>query len=193
MRLFARRKTPLSAAPPLLQTARLVLRGFDPSDAVDLMACAQGEAAGAMAAAAPHQSHEDSRRAVEDFIRGGSTWAVVEKRSGRVIGAVALEPDLARAVEGALELSYTLGEKYWDQGYAVEACAAALAYAFGELDSPVVGAGHAVDNQRSRRAFKKLGFTCEGTVRRARLLPDGAYADEARYSLLREEYQPAPK
>ena len=137
MKLFGKRKISLSAAPPLLQTPRLVLRGFDPSDAVDVLARARGEAAGAMASAPPCLSHEESRRTVEGFIRGGSTWAVVEKRSGHVIGAVALGPDPGRAVEGALELGYTLGEQYRDQGYAVEACAAVLAYAFDELDSPV--------------------------------------------------------
>ena len=195
MRLFGKRKVSLNAAPPLLQTPRLVLRGFDPSDAVDVLARARGEAAGAMASAPPCQSHEESRRTVEGFIRGGSTWAVVEKRSGHVIGAVALAPDSGRGVEGALALGYTLGEQYRDQGYAVEACAAVLAYAFDELDSPVVSAGHELTNQRSRRVFKKLGFTCEGTARRARMLSGGEYADEIRYSLLREEYrpQPAPK
>ena len=187
MRLFGKRKVSLNAAPPLLQTPRLVLRGFDPSDAVDVLARARGEAAGAMASAPPCQSHEESRRTVEGFIRGGSTWAVVEKRSGHVIGAVALAPDSGREVEGALALGYTLGEQYRDQGYAVEACAAVLAYAFDELDSPVVSAGHELTNQRSRRVFKKLGFTCEGTARRARMLSGGEYADEIRYSLLREE------
>ena len=145
-----------------------------------------------MASAPPCQSHEESRRTVEGFIRGGSTWAVVEKRSGHVIGAVALAPDSGREVEGALALGYTLGEQYRDQGYAVEACAAVLAYAFDELDSPVVSAGHELTNQRSRRVFKKLGFTCEGTARRARMLSGGEYADEIRYSLLREEYRPQP-
>ena len=116
MRLFGKRKVSLNAAPPLLQTPRLVLRGFDPSDAVDVLARARGEAAGAMASAPPCQSHEESRRTVEGFIRGGSTWAVVEKRSGHVIGAVALAPDSGREVEGALALGYTLGEQYRDQG-----------------------------------------------------------------------------
>ena len=60
-------------------------------------------------------------------------------------------------------------------------------------DVIVVGAGHDPSNQRSRRVLKKLGFTCEGTVRCARPLPEGGYADEMRYSLLREEYRPAPK
>ena len=41
MRLFGKRKVSLNAAPPLLQTPRLVLRGFDPSDAVDVLARAQ--------------------------------------------------------------------------------------------------------------------------------------------------------
>ena len=80
-------------------------------------------------------------------------------------------------------------------GGRVRYCGAPLAYAFDELDSPVVSAGHELTNQRSRRVFKKLGFTCEGTARRARMLSGGEYADEIRYSLLREEYrpQPAPK
>ena len=45
MRLFHKHRVRMSAAPPLLQTPRLVLRGFDPSDAVDVFACAQGEGA----------------------------------------------------------------------------------------------------------------------------------------------------
>lgn len=192
MKLFGRKRAQGAAAPPLLQTPGLVLRAFDANDAVDILECAKSEGAGPMASGPPLLTAEDSRLAVEKFIRDG-IWAVVEKKSGRVIGAVGLTDDARRRVEGALELGYILGEKYALQGLEAEACAAVLAYAFGDLQCPVVSAGHAVQNQRVRRVMKKLGFTCEGMVRLSWSLPDGARVDELRYSLLREEYQPASK
>ena len=36
--------------------------------------------------------------------------------------------------------------------------------------------------------IKKLGFSCEGTLRYASLLPDGTPADLVTYSLLKTEY-----
>lgn len=189
MRLWSRKKAQAVATLPLLRTDRLVLRSFDPNDAVDVFAYAQSENVGPMAGWAPHKTLEDSRRVVDMFIREGDVWAVVEKKSGRVIGTVGLHRRGRRSVEGARELGYVLGEKYWGQGYATEACGAVLGYAFHEMNCPVVSVAHFPFNQKSKRVIRKLGFTYEGTLRRAVTLPDGSYADELVYSLLKEEYE----
>ncbi len=188
MKLFRNRKARPTAGMPVLQTERLVLRGFDPSDAVDVFAYASGPNVGPRAGWEPHKTIEDSRRVVERFIRGGEVWAVVEKKTGHVIGSVGLHKRGPRIVEGARELGYALGEGSWGQGYATEACGAVLRHAFVELGCPVVSVGHFPGNQQSKRVIKKLGFVCEGTLRRARTLPDGTYTDEVIYSLLSEEY-----
>lgn len=189
MSFFRRRK---AAAPslPVLRTERLVLRSFDPSDAVSVYAYAQSEKVGPMAGFAPHRTLEDSRRMVDKFIETGEHWAVVEKSTGRVIGSISLQKDAKRPkMENARSMGYVLGEAYWGQGFATEACRAVLAYAFCELECPVVSAGHFPINQKSRRVLKKLGFVYEGTMRRAARLYDGSFAELLIYSLFKEEYE----
>ena len=189
MSLFRRTRRHDAPQLPVLRTERLVLRNFDPNDAVDVFSYAQSDKVGPMAGWPPHKTVEDSRRVVERFIREGEVWAIVEKHTGHVIGSIGLHRDQARKVEGARELGYALGEKHWGQGYACEACDAVLRYAFEELHSPVVSVGHFPTNGQSRRVIKKLGFHYDGTLRRAWLLPDGGMADVMTYSLLDDEYR----
>lgn len=190
MKWFGHGKQASAPALPTLTTERLVLRGFDPSDAVDVFAYAQSDKVGPMAGWAPHRTLEDSRRVVEGFIEHGDVWAVVEKRTGHVIGSVGLHKDWRRRdIPDSRELGYALGEKSWGLGYATEACREAIRYAFEELGCEVIAACHFPTNQESRRVIKKLGFVYEGTLRRSRRLPDGTSADLVTYSLLREEYE----
>lgn len=187
MSLFSRKKKQVQGL-PVLRTERLVLRAFDPNDAVDVYTYAQSDKVGPMAGWAPHKSLEESRAMVQGFIEKGDVWAVVEKKTGHVIGTVSLRRDMKRRVENSLQMGFALGEKYWGQGFATEACSEVLRYAFGELDCPVLSVNHFPQNQKSRRVIKKLGFSCEGTLRYASLLPDGTPADLVTYSLLKTEY-----
>ena len=66
---------------------------------------------------------------------------------------------------------------------------AVLDYAFDALKLDILGVGHFPFNHRSKKLIKKLGFTYEGTIRHAWLLPDGTVTDELIYSLKREEYE----
>lgn len=189
MIFFNRKKKESAPALPLLQTERLVLRAFDQSDAVDVYAYAKSDKVGPMAGFAPHDSLEDSRRMIENFIRSGEVWAIVEKRTGHVIGSISLHKDGKRTVPNARRVGYALGEAYWGQGYATEACREVLRYAFEEAECPVISADHFPFNTQSRRVLKKLGFVLEGTIRQARPLPNGTVADLVTYSLLRSEYE----
>ena len=173
----------------MLATERLVLRQFEPGDAVDVFAYAQNPAVGPMAGWMPHRSIEDSRRAVAHFIRCGDVWAIVEKKTGRVIGSIGLHTDGKREVDGARMLGYVLGEPHWGQGYATEAAQAVLRFAFTQKNCRVVSAYHFPGNARSRRVIRKLGFVPEGTLRLAGTLPDGQVTDEVCYSLTKAEYE----
>ena len=173
---------------PTLATERLVLRQFDPGDAVDVFAYAQSPAVGPMAGWPPHRSIEESRAIVQHFVSCGDVWAIVEKKTGRVIGSIGLHADGKREVEGARMLGYVLGEAHWGQGYATEAAQAALRFAFEQKQCRVVSAYHFPNNSRSKRVIKKLGFAAEGTMRMASTLPDGTVTDEVCYSLTRDEY-----
>ena len=172
-----------------LTTERLVLRGFESSDAVDVYAYAHNPHVGPRAGWRPCATVEECRAMVAHLMRQGEVWAIVSKQTGRVIGSVGLHMDARRNVEGARELGYALREDAWGNGYATEACEAALRYAFTELCLRLVSVCHLPDNQRSRRVIKKLGFQYEGTLRQATTLPDGELADDVCYSLTAEEYR----
>ena len=193
MKWLARKKKTDEAVLPMLSTERLVLRAFDMNDAVHVYAFAQSDQVGPMAGFAPHTSLEDSRTMVQKFIESGEVWALVAKNTGRVIGFVSLQKDGRRSIDSAKRMGYVLGEAFWGQGYATEACREVLRYAFEELGCEVVSADHFPFNQKSKRVIKKLGFTLEGTIRRARPLPDGSVSDLVTYSLLRSEYEAQQK
>ena len=182
------RRKPKVEKYPTLQTERLVLRMFELGDVVDLYAYAQNPAVALMAGWPPHQSIEDSRRVVENFMAHGDVWAIVEKRSGRVIGTMGLHLESKRAVANARMLGYALGEAEWGQGFATEAGNAVLQFAFDGLHCPVVSVYHFPLNNKSKHVIKKLGFKLEGKLRLAYTMPDGTLTDELCYSMTPEEF-----
>ena len=183
------KKNGSTGALPELSTERLVLRGFETSDAVSVYAYAQSEKVACMAGFAPHKSVEESRLMVQKFMETDAHWAVVEKATGRVIGSISLQADGKRRLETARRMGYLLGEGYWGQGYATEACREILRYAFEDMGCTVISADLFPVNAKSKRVLKKLGFVPEGVIRHARQLPDGTVSDLFTYSLLKSEYE----
>ncbi len=178
---------PANAYPPL-QTERLVMRMFQPGDAMDVFDYARSPIVGAMAGWAPHKTLLESQQVVRRFISRGDVWAIVEKRTGHVIGSIGLHTDSRREIDNARMLGYALGENYWGKGYATEAAREVLRFAFMELQCPILSVYHYPGNTKSRHVIKKLGFVQEGTLRMASALPDGSPTDEVCCSLTREEY-----
>ncbi len=173
---------------PTLHTERLLLRAYEPADAADMFAYAQSPIVGPMAGWPPHKTLEDSQGIIERFIREQNVWAIVEKRSGRVMGSMGLHNDDKRELSNVRMLGYALGENYWGQGYATEASQAVLRYAFEVLALPLISVYHFPHNPKSKRVIEKLGFVYEGTLRMATLLPDGSSTDDVCYSLTQAEY-----
>ena len=189
MIFFNRRKKTAAPTLPLLHTERLVLRAFDENDAVDVYAFGSNETVCRMAGFAPHRSLEDSRGMIRAFAASGAVWAIVEKRTGHVIGFASLHKDDARYTANARKLGYALAEEAWGQGYATETARELTRYAFEELNCQVLSVTHFPFNQKSKRVIKKLGFAYEGALRHAHDLPDGSVSDLVCYSLLRTEYE----
>jgi RimJ/RimL family protein N-acetyltransferase len=148
-----------------IQTERLCIRPFDSGD-VDPMADVYGDAEvmrhvciGVLDRAGTAALLEDYRRAQEQ--RGFSTWAVVEKASGTVIGDVGFglyEPT------DEPELGYTLAASAWGRGYALEAARACVAAAFAHLPQRRLVAKIEPENERSLRLAQRLGMRTVETV-----------------------------
>lgn len=106
---------------------------------------------------------------------GWGLWALERKDSGEFIGFTGLahptfqadvydsvSPSQSagfpvyRLTERDIEIGWRIRRSDWGKGYAPEAAAAALAFAFGELRVPLVVSFTAADNRKSIRVMEKI-------------------------------------
>lgn len=115
-----------------------------------------------------HLSYRILEAQYSDFQR----WAIERKKDGQFIGIVGLEagPNFWYRFKNdpeptyntvEVEMSFALGRAYWGKGFATEACACTIEYAFSELKIPRLLGGFALGNTRSQRLHERLNFAIE--------------------------------
>ncbi len=171
-----------------LETERLILRGFEESDLDDLFEYAQSPDVGPNAGWPAHKTKEDSLNILKMFIEKDDVWAIVEKKSNKVIGSYGLHKDLKRDNEKSKMIGYVLSDKFWGNGYVPEATQRVLEYAFEELDINIISVYHFCFNERSKRVIEKSGFKYEGILRLSSTLPNGEITDDVCYSMTKDEF-----
>ena len=176
---------------PTLETERLLLRPFGLEDAPALQSLASAREIAATTLTIPHPYPDGaaaewiSGRAAA-FERGEAVdFAIVVRDEEVLVGAVGLR---LRREHDRAELGYWIGVPYWGHGYATEAAAAVVGYAFQTLGLHRVLASHYTKNAASGRVLEKIGMTHEGR-RRAHTLKWGEYLDEEVYGILRDEWE----
>lgn len=172
----------------VLETERLVLKGFAPEDAEELYAYAKDPIVGPPAGWKPHESVEESREIIATVFASGNQWAIRRKDDGRLIGSIGLEPDKHRPGCNSRELGYSLASDQWGQGLMPEAAEAVLQYGFETLDLDLVGICTGPSNRRSQGVIRKLGFVYEGTLRHCYNAVDGI-RDSLIFSMNKKEYE----
>jgi RimJ/RimL family protein N-acetyltransferase len=90
--------------------------------------------------------------------RHGLGFWVVE-HDGKVAGFCGLKPGAENTpIEGELEIGWIFGEQYWGHGFASEAAAASLDWAWANRPELRVVAITGASHQRSMRVMEKLGM-----------------------------------
>lgn len=113
-------------------------------------------------------------------------WAVIERSSGENIGQIAfckLWEDCRTA-----EIEYCIGKRFWGKGYAGEALAGLIRYAFENTGFERLEAYHRAENLKSGRVLEKSAMHKTDTVQRfvrEGVIPDG----EVCYCIERYEYK----
>ena len=177
------------AKPIKLKTQRLLLRPFELSDAADVFAYAQDpDWAPFLPVPSPYTYRHAEEFVAISFLADWEThprFAIT--LHGTVIGSMNIRVDLRN---GAAEIGYAIGRKYWGQGITAEACKALVDWAFKEYDLARVCARADLENIQSWRVMEKLGMQREGITRSggpSARNPD-CREDVVTYSVLRTEW-----
>ena len=91
-------------------------------------------------------------------LRGSGQWAVVERSGGRLVGRAGLHRPEASDWPG-LEVGWALHPNWWGNGYATEAGARSIAYAFEVIGANEVFSVILPENERSQSVARRLGLT----------------------------------
>lgn len=171
-----------------INTKRLILRQFVSTDVEDFYAYAQNEKIGHGAGWKPHESLAESQDILAQFMQQDDVWAIVDKKTGTVIGSIGLHEDRHRPFEGVRMLGYVLSEPYWGKGIMPEAAAAMLDFGFMKAGLQLISVYHFSFNNQSHRVIEKLGFTYEGTLRYSFRDYRGKVFDSMCFSMTKDEY-----
>lgn len=87
-------------------------------------------------------------------------FAVTSLGDGSFFGVIGLHPD-EDGKQG--ELGYWIGKPFWNCGYATEALAGVIDYAFRDLQFDRIYAAHFTRNPSSGRVMQKAGMIHEGS------------------------------
>ncbi len=146
---------------PTLETDRLILRPAAPEDVPDIAALANDEGVATRTESMPYPYHPDDARSWLERIERDQTeqaFAIVRKPDGVFAGMIGLLIDGSDCAE----VGFWLGRPYWGHGYATEALARVLAYAFEARDFAMIKAGAFPDNAASIRVQEKAGMRLAG-------------------------------
>ena len=152
----------------VLQSERLILRPWFESDADTLFKYASDPDVGPRAGWPPHKSVEESIEVIRNvFNKDTTTWAIVLKVTGEVIGAMGYGASCDCKLptrEGEPIVGYWVAKPYWNHGICTEALRLMLEYIRTATDIQSLCSGHFVDNPASGRVMEKCGFVPTGEV-----------------------------
>ncbi|WP_276624407.1 GNAT family N-acetyltransferase [Syntrophomonas wolfei] len=143
------------------ETARLILRPWQESDAEDLYRYASDPQIGPIAGWPVHTSIENSLEIIKGVLSKPETYAVVLKSAGHAVGSIGLMIGDASNIglpndEG--EIGYWIGVPFWGQGLVPEAVNEIIRYGFEDLNLKQLWCGYFEGNTKSKRVQEKCGF-----------------------------------
>jgi RimJ/RimL family protein N-acetyltransferase len=160
-----------------VETSRLLLRPFEPSDRDALVALHAIEQFWwfplRRAQTAAETDEFLARRLLLRDEGAVDLWAALDKATGALVGWAGLgTPDFLPEILPAIEVGWRLDPAVWGRGLATEAGAAGLDYGFGTLGLDEIVSVCEPANVASERVMEKLGMRLERvTVHPARGVP----------------------
>lgn len=179
---------------PVLETARLRLRPYRAGDVEAIFALYSDPRVMRYWSFPPWQERAQAQAYLQRALAGMDAgeifpWAIAERRSDRLIGALTLFS--LHLEQRRAEIGYSLAPEYQGRGLAAEALRCGLDHAFNSLGLVRVEADIDPRNESSWRLLERIGFQREGLLRK-RWRVNGEVCDTAFYGLLAEEFVADP-
>lgn len=168
-----------------IRTDRLALRPFREGDAPSMLAN-WADARTAPRFSWPRcQDLDAARQAVADWLPRYDDptfylWAIESAEEGQPVGCVRARVTDATAAE--MEVSFSLGQAWWNQGITSEALSAVLDLLFDEVGARRVWSRSDVENPTAAGVMRHCGMAPEGKLRHA-ARTDGDAADAHIYGI----------
>ncbi len=142
----------------ITQTDRLLLREFLPEDGLHLFEMNNDPEVIRFTGDAPFESLAAANTFVTNYnytAYNMGRWAVIRKEDHSFLGWCGLK---YHPKERIVEVGYRFYQKFWNKGYATEACKAAIPYGFEALKLKEIYAHAHVENKASHQVATKSGL-----------------------------------
>lgn len=176
---------------PSLETARLILRRLEKSDAEEIYDFTSRKETSEFLTWEPHESIAVTESflsgVMERYKKGDlARWGMLHRKDRKIIGITGFgiyDPVNARA-----EIASVLSPDYWNTGLTSEALDEVHRFGFEELGLVRIEAKVRKGYVAPAKMILKMGFSLEGTLRKYAFIK-GEYWDFDIFSILREEYE----
>ncbi len=146
----------------VLETDRLILRGWRDADASSLFKYASDERIGPPAGWIPHPNEAYSLAFIRTILARDEVYAIcIKGKENEPVGSIGLtlKGSPERPLHhGEAELGYWIGVPFWGQGLVPEAAKEVLRHGFEDLGLKRVYCGYFQGNYRSKSVQSKCGF-----------------------------------
>ena len=150
-------------AAPVLETERLILRGWTQADGQPFARMNDDPSVMEHFPARLSRAESDAFVArIETLFgqRGFGLWALERRSDGTFLGFTGLwEPAFEAHFTPAVEVGWRLAAEHWGHGYATEAAREALRFGFVDIGLGEIVSFTTPANIRSQRVMQKLGMT----------------------------------
>lgn len=146
----------------IIETERLILRPWKPTDAESLYRYASDPRVGPRAGWPPHASVEESAEIIRTVFAQEGVFALTLKGDDETIGCVGIvcgsKSNFPEIDDDEGEIGYWLAVPFWGRGLVPEAMRAIIDYGFRTMGLRQLWCGYFDGNTQSQRAQEKCGF-----------------------------------
>ena len=175
-----------------IETARLILRPFQISDAAPMFRNWQSDARVTTFLRWKNAQHiSETEQVLSNWIKGYEKsdfyqWAIVLKEIAEPIGSISVVGKNERV--NMVHIGYCIGSQWWHRGITTEAFRAIIPFFFEEVGVNRIESQHDPNNPNSGMVMQKCGLKYEGTLLQADLSNQGI-VDACMYRLLKSEWE----